>query len=68
MSVGMRQFNAAGIGKQIRVGWPGHSVQLIAEVIVLVPDDEVRVAALLRVVTAAVGIRSVLVIAFNHGD
>ena len=64
-AVGMRLFHAVGIGKQGRIGGPGHAVQLVGDVVVLVPNDQVRIAALSVVVAAAVGIRAVLVIALN---
>lgn len=67
LAVGMRMFIAVGIGKQGWVRRTGGAVQLVTDVVVLVPNDQVGVAALARVVTAAIGIRSALVIAFNHG-
>ena len=66
-AVGMRQLHAVGIRKQGRVGRPGHAVQLVGDVVVLVPDDQVRIAALAGVVAAAIGVRPVLVIAFDDG-
>ena len=66
-AVGMRQFDAVGVGKQGRVAGPGHAVQLVGDVVVLVPDDQVRIAALVGVVAAAVRVRSVLVIPFDDG-
>src|SRR5262249_21760165 len=61
------QLDAARIGKQHRVAGACHAVQLIRNVVILVPDDEVGVAALAGVVAAAVEIRAVLVIALDHG-
>ena len=66
-AVGMRQLDAVGVRKQRRIGRPRHAVQLVGGVGVLVPDEQVRIAALAGVVAAAVRIRSVLIIALDDG-
>ena len=55
------------LGNRVGVGRPRHAVQLVGDVVVLVPDDQVGIAALAGVVAAAVGVRPVLVIAFDDG-
>ena len=45
-AVGVREFDTVGIREQVRVAGPRHAVQLVGGVAVLVPDDQVRVAAL----------------------
>ena len=63
----MREFHAVGVRKQGGVGGARHAVQFVGGVGVLVPDDQVGVAALAWVVSAPVGVRPVLVVAFDDG-
>ena len=61
---------AVGVGRfinRIRVRRPCRPIKLIPDIIILVPDEEVGVAALVGVIAGAIRVRAVLIIALNDG-